>query len=215
MGAKRFIISDNQELTATAIKHLIPQHSDAESLQANDKAQLISLLSENADSAVVLDFTLFDFADIDSLLIVSERFPQASWVLIADEMSEQLIRRATVESKVMSIVFKECPLLEINDALNAASQGQRYLCPKALEILLSHTGATDSHELLTATEMEIAKAIAQGKSTKEIAAERFSSVHTITTHRKNIFRKLGVNTAHEVMRYALRAGWIDSAEFYI
>ncbi|MBQ9546311.1 MAG: response regulator transcription factor [Bacteroidales bacterium] len=215
MGAKRFIISDNQELTATAIKHLIPQHSDAESLQANDKAQLISLLSENADSAVVLDFTLFDFADIDSLLIVSERFPQASWVLIADEMSEQLIRRATVESKVMSIVFKECPLLEINDALNAASQGQRYLCPKAMEILLSHTGATDSHELLTATEMEIAKAIAQGKSTKEIAAERFSSVHTITTHRKNIFRKLGVNTAHEVMRYALRAGWIDSAEFYI
>ena len=215
MGAKRFIISDNQELTATAIKHLIPQHSDAEPLQANDKAQLISLLSENADSAVVLDFTLFDFADIDSLLIVSERFPQASWVLIADEMSEQLIRRATVESKSISIVFKDCPLHEINDALNAAAQNQRYICPKAMEILLSHSGATDSHELLTATEMEIAKAIAQGKSTKEIAAERFSSVHTITTHRKNIFRKLGVNTAHEVMRYALRAGWIDSAEFYI
>ena len=215
MAEKRFILSDNQELTATAIAYLLRQTTGEEPLQAHNKTQLMELLAANADSVVVLDFTLFDFADIDSLLIVSERFPQASWVLIADEMSEQLIRRATVESKVMSIVFKDCPLHEINDALNAATQGQRYICPKAMEILLSHTAEADSHEVLTSTEMEIAKAIAQGKSTKEIAAERFSSIHTITTHRKNIFRKLGVNTAHEVMRYALRAGWIDSAEFYI
>ena len=69
--------------------------------------------------------------------------------------------------------------------------------------------------LLTNTEIEIVKAIAQGKTTKEIAAERFSSVHTVTTHRKNIFRKLKVNTAHEVIKYALRAGLVDSSEFYI
>jgi DNA-binding CsgD family transcriptional regulator len=69
--------------------------------------------------------------------------------------------------------------------------------------------------VLTETETEIVKAIAQGKTTKEIAEERFSSIHTITTHRKNIFRKLGVNTAHEVIKYALRAGLVDSSEFYI
>ena len=63
--------------------------------------------------------------------------------------------------------------------------------------------------------MEIVKAIAQGKTTKEIAAERVSSIHTITTHRKNIFRKLGINTAHEVVKYAFRAGLIDSSDFYI
>jgi DNA-binding NarL/FixJ family response regulator len=70
-------------------------------------------------------------------------------------------------------------------------------------------------DILTATESEIVKAIAQGKTTKEIAEERFSSVHTITTHRKNIFRKLGVNTAHEVVKYAIRAGLVDPSEFYI
>ena len=52
-------------------------------------------------------------------------------------------------------------------------------------------------------------------NTKEIATERFSSIHTITTHRKNIFRKLKVNTAHEVIKYALRAGWVDPSDFYI
>ena len=53
-----------------------------------------------------------------------------------------------------------------------------------------------------------------GKTTKEIAIERFSSIHTITTHRKNIFRKLGVNTAYEATKYAMRVGWVNSNEFY-
>ena len=82
--------------------------------------------------------------------------------------------------------------------------------------IINHQQEEDERpSVLTSTEIEIVKAIAQGKSTKEIANERFSSIHTITTHRKNIFRKLGVNTAHEVIKYALRAGLVDSSEFYI
>jgi len=63
--------------------------------------------------------------------------------------------------------------------------------------------------------MEIVKAIALGKTTKEIAEERISSIHTVNTHCKNIFRKLGINTAHEAVKFALREGLIDTCEFYI
>ena len=68
---------------------------------------------------------------------------------------------------------------------------------------------------LTATETDILKDIALGMTTKEIAEKRFSSFHTVNTHRKNIFRKLGVNNVHEATKYALRAGLVDSAEYYI
>ncbi|GAE15051.1 anthranilate synthase [Bacteroides pyogenes JCM 10003] len=54
-----------------------------------------------------------------------------------------------------------------------------------------------------------------GKTTKEIAAEKNLSFHTINSHRKNIFRKLGVNNAHEATKYAMRAGIVDLAEYYI
>ncbi|MBF1081746.1 MAG: response regulator transcription factor, partial [Prevotellaceae bacterium] len=57
--------------------------------------------------------------------------------------------------------------------------------------------------------------IAQGMTSREIAEKRFLSFHTVNTHRKNIFRKLGVNNVHEATRYALRAGLIDAAEYYI
>jgi len=69
--------------------------------------------------------------------------------------------------------------------------------------------------LLTATEQEILKEMALGKTTKEIASKRHVSVHTIMTHRKNIFRKIEVNNVHEATKYAMRAGIVDMAEYYI
>jgi DNA-binding NarL/FixJ family response regulator len=105
---------------------------------------------------------------------------------------------------------------EVREALNAVNRHTRYLSQRALEsIIIQQQQEDEAPNVLTTTEMEIVKSIALGKTTKEIAAERFSSVHTITTHRKNIFRKLGINTAHEAVKYALRAGLIDPSEFYI
>ena len=68
---------------------------------------------------------------------------------------------------------------------------------------------------MTKTEVEILKEIAVGLTTREIAEKRFSSFHTVNTHRKNIFRKLGVNNVHEAIRYAMRSGLVDAAEYYI
>ena len=82
-------------------------------------------------------------------------------------------------------------------------------------LLAPQNAPADDTVKLTKTETEILKCIALGMTTKEIAERRFSSFHTINTHRKNIFRKLGVNNVHEATKYALRAGLIDSAEYYI
>ena len=104
---------------------------------------------------------------------------------------------------------------DLRDALHAISHHQRFISQRALEVIITQQSDEEKPDILTATEAEIVKAIAQGKTTKEIAEERFSSIHTITTHRKNIFRKLGINTAHEVIKYAIRAGLVDPSEFYI
>ena len=69
--------------------------------------------------------------------------------------------------------------------------------------------------LLTASEKEILKAIASGKTTKEIAEIRHSSMHTIISHRKNIFRKIEVNNVHEATKYAVKAGLVDLSDYYI
>lgn len=214
----KYILADNQELTRFALENLIRQRSqdgEVDIYRAVDKAGLVQLLKEHENAVVLLDYTLFDFADEDQLLIIAERFALSEWILISEELTPQFLRRVVYASHQFSIVFKDGSMKDIRDALDAVSRHNRHISQRALEVIINHQQEDEQPSVLTSTETEIVKAIAQGKTTKEIANERFSSIHTITTHRKNIFRKLGINTAHEVVKYALRAGLIDSSEFYI
>ena len=210
----KYILADNRELTRFALENLIRQ-KEGMVYKTSNKAGLVELLKEHENAIVLLDYTLFDFADVDQLLIVGERFALAQWILISEDLTPAFLRRVVYSSHQFSIVFKDEPLSSVREALQAASNHKRFFSQKALEIIISQQEEEERPSILTETEIEIVKAIAQGKTTKEIAEERFSSIHTINTHRKNIFRKLKINTAHEVVKYALRAGLIDSSEFYI
>ena len=210
-----YIIADNQELTSFALEGLLKTNEQNRVLRATNKAELLALLQKHRQAVVILDYTLFDFTDADSLLILSERFAMASWVLLSDELTESFLRKVIYASHAFSVVFKDLPLKAVRDAIDFAAGGRRYVCQRATEMILAQQEEEAKSPVLTTTEIEIVKAIAQGNTTKDIAAERFLSVHTVNTHRKNIFRKLGVNTAHEAIKYAFRAGWVDPSEFYI
>lgn len=212
------ILADNQEITICGMKYLLEQINICKSVStASTKSQLIQILSDHPQSLVVLDYTLFDFTSINDLAIVYERFPEASWLLFSEELSDSFLRHIIVCGLTMSIVYKNAQLSELEEALWEALNGQTYL----METLKSHlqllgkslSTQTDIH--LTNAEIEILKEIAQGKTTKEIAANRNLSFHTINTHRKNIFRKLDVNNAHEAIKYAIRAGIVDVSDYYI
>ena len=177
--------------------------------EVSKRSELIGMLEECGSAIVVLDYHLFDIANIDDLLHLGKRFPLVSWVLFSAELAEQTVVRLSAEQN-FSIVLKDDSAHEIASAMRCAVGGTRFLCRHATDILLA---AKDSK--LTATEIEILKQIALGKSAKEIAAERYSSIHTIRTHKKNIFRKIDVNTTYEAMRYAMRAGIIEMVEYYI
>ena len=210
-----FILADNQELTALAVSSIIDGYEDKTVLTAINKTELVSRLVDNPDSIIVIDYELFDFADTDQLLVISERFSNARWILLSNDLTVGMIRRVTYGSQHFGVVFKDDSLDDVRRAIAAAVRGDRYVSHRVMELILSSNNENEEHELLTSTEKAITILIAQGKSSKEIAVERALSIHTVNTHKKNIFRKLKVNTAHEVTRYALRAGLIDSSEFYI
>ncbi len=183
--------------------------------QTEDKTELLLQLSKHPDSAVVLDYTLFDINDVDEMQILCERFPQTRWIIFSFDLTPDFVRRLVAISHQFSILLKDSPLSEIRECLLLVSQQKRYICQRMTEILLTPAAPQDEDHHLTKTETEILKDIALGLTTKEIAECRFSSFHTVNTHRKNIFRKLGVNNVHEATRYALRAGLVDAAEYYI
>ncbi|MBO7116961.1 MAG: response regulator transcription factor [Prevotella sp.] len=213
---QNFILADQQELTAFALTTLIREQEGVTLHQAENKEQLMNQLQQKEESVVVIDYTLFDIQDEEQLMIIISRFPQAHWLMVSDDLTPQVMRKLVYSTRNVSIIFKDSPLNLYRHALSYVMRDERYLCQRATEVLLcQQSEEVKQSKVLTQTETEILRGVAQGKTTKEIASERYSSIHTINTHKKNIFRKLQVNTAHEAIKFAFRAGLVDPSEFYI
>ena len=215
---KNLFIADRQDITQAGIRFIASSLDgirEAETVQ--QKRELINSLIKTQDAIVVVDYPLFDFASVDEMLIIGQRFPKSSWIIFSDTLTDEFLRRVVYEGDNFSIVLKTSSLQEITSSLIYSLRNERYICPRiSNQLVNANKSAKDSGEsALTLTEKEILKAIAMGKTTKEIAAERNLSFHTIITHRKNIFRKLDVNNVHEATKHAMRAGIVDPTEYYI
>lgn len=215
---REFIIADNQDITKAGILFLLEGVKEVTSIrEVDNKAELVSEIRQKSKSVVILDYTLFDFSGVDELLVLRERFPDVNWLLFSDELSEDFLRRTIINNQSFGVVMKDSSKEEILSALQCALKGERFICNHVSNLLLNSqlNSPTKESTLLTNMEKVILKEIALGKTTKEIATERNLSFHTINSHRKNIFRKLQVNNVHEATKYAMRAGIVDLAEYYI
>ena len=196
----KIFLADKQDITRAGLSYIISDIPESVTQFTEDKSELLEALKQEEDAVVILDYTLFDINDVEELEIIGARFPKTKWILFSEDL-----------------ILKESSLPEIHEAIMFAMRNHRYICQRMTEMLLVSREVTPEKEQinLTKTEIEILKDIALGMTTKEIAEKRFSSFHTVNTHRKNIFRKLNVNNVHEATKYALRAGLVDSAEYYI
>ena len=213
---KNIIIADNQDITQAGMAYVLSKRDNISCRVARNKSELILLLSDCPEAVVILDYTLFDISSESDLLNIGQRFPLAHLILWSEELSVDFIRHLVNASNRISVLMKDAKMTEIEQCLDYVLQGQRFLCQHATNMILAPTVSVDNETVaLTKTETEILKEIALGATTREIAEKRFSSFHTVNTHRKNIFRKLGVNNVHEAIRYAMRSGLVDAAEYYI
>lgn len=209
-----FILADNQDVTRAGLRFFITSAPECPHIvEAACKQELVRELEHCGESIVIIDYTLFDLHSIDEFRILITRFSQARWLIFSAELSESFLRQIGSDPNI-SIVMKENCAEDIRSALRCTRQGENYRCSQVTDFLAAVSETREKAEL-TPTEVEILKLVASGFSVKEIAEKRGSSAHTIITHKKNIFRKLAVNNVYEATRHALRAGYIELAEYYI
>ncbi len=211
------LLIDNQDVTRIGLKSIaLSLNLFTSIVEADDKDKLIYFLNDNNAGVVAMDYTLMDISE-EYLLILPIRYPKAHFIMFCDALSTKFIRQILFSTTSFSIIMKDSSLKEIEECLKMVSVGKRYVC-YSVDTQIKLDDKKEKEDIvspLTITEREILKLIAMGKTTKDIANERFLSVYTVMTHRKNIFRKLSVNNIHEATKYALRAGLVDPLEYYI
>ena len=215
MGSLTFLLADNQDITRAGLRHYVEQaYPEGVAIEVKGEDDLLRQLSRAQDAIVIFDYTTLDIKSVSALVNIRARYPLSQWIAFSNELTQEAIRQLAAEDG-FGILLKDNSADEIRAGIRCATRGERYFCHQISNMLLEKKSEAASRGNLTPTELEILKLIAHGKSVKEIAAERISSVHTIITHKKNIFRKIEVNNVYEATKYALHAGLVDLMEYYI
>ena len=208
------ILADNQPITRLGIINLWNKFvPEGLIFPVKDRVELLNTLATYPESLILLDYTLFDFSSFDSMLITSMRYSHARWILFSDDLNDMFLRRVVPE-RHFSVLTKDDSIEEISQALLNGIAKRQFLSER-VKIMLQNKKNLNEKLPLTQTEIEVLKGIAQGKTSRTVADERNLSIHTIATHRKNIFRKIGVNNVLEASKYAAQIGIVNLTEYYI
>ncbi|MCC8134585.1 MAG: LuxR C-terminal-related transcriptional regulator [Tannerellaceae bacterium] len=183
---KTFILADNQDISRIGISYLIqdvcPTGEIIEELSSLGKLE--SILQRYPEAIVIIDIALSPFMEEKVLKQFHTAHPEVHWIIFSEDMSESLLSDYCTNSH-FSFVLKKCEANEILLAVKYALKKENFICNPIIRLLMHFRKKTKPcKEALTPTETEVLKLIAIGKSAKEIACERHSSVYTIITHKK-------------------------------
>jgi DNA-binding NarL/FixJ family response regulator len=217
-SSKKIVIADFQFLVVESLKTILG--NDDRFFVAgivNSQAGLIKILEKELCGLLITDISMFDYNGIDDLQRIKLRFPNFPVLILTNSVSKTEFTELS-KIGIKNIIYKTAKLDEILSAVDAALRGKKYYADEILDLILEmgeSKSVTEEPTHLTSSEIEIVRLIAGGLTTKEIASKKNISFHTVNTHRKNIFRKMGVTNASELIIQAIKAGWIDNIEYFI
>jgi DNA-binding NarL/FixJ family response regulator len=178
---------------------------------------LLKVLDKEPCELLITDFALFDYDNIEDIQKVKQKYPALSVLILTNSAGKSEFAELS-KIGIKNIIYKTADRNEILSAIDASLKGKKYYSEEILDLILEQNENKSVYEApthLTTSEIEIIRLIASGLTTKEIALKKNISFHTVNTHRKNIFRKMGVTNASEMIMNAIKAGWIDNIEYYI
>ena len=202
------VVADAQYLIRYGLKQLISQNQQFDVIaEVNNEQTLMTALEQKKPELVILDYDQPGHFTIHTLKAVKQEAPHIKIMIISANSDKHKIDQV-LKMGVNCFLTKTCDDDEIFDGLKAAMRGEKFFCTQILDHLLYKSYAeekppTKPNTPLSAREIEIVKLIAQGLVAKEIADELHLSTHTVYTHRKNIMKKLHLNTSSELVMYAL------------
>lgn len=206
------LITDSQYLTGKALKSLLTSRGFAV-LLATAREELLRILRQHRIRLLITDHTI-DAMSIPDLISFKSELPGMAILVLSAEINQTHLRELH-NAGIRNVSLKTDDRDELIRSVDAALKGKQYYSDAVLDVLLKKQHVVDANGILTKSEVDIVRQIASGLTTKEIAVRKQISFHTVMTHRKNIFRKLGISSSSELVMYAIKSGLIENVEYHI
>ena len=207
------LIADDHPLVAEGIASVLRSEFNVLGSVANGR-DLIAQAEQLRPDLITIDIGMPGLNGIETARRLKSTCPDSRLVCVTQQNDIEYLL-AALRAGVMGFVSKQDIPDELVDALRTVSQGRLYITPSLRDayskVALENTGKLRGNgSPLTPRQREILQLIAEGKSTKEIAATLGISVKTVEFHRASLAEVLGLRSVAELTRYALQHGIIPS-----
>lgn len=216
----RVLVTDDHSVVRKGIRMLLEDEPDIQIVgEASDGDEAVALLSGVDTDVLLLDITMPRMSGIDTLKVVSEKYPRVRTLLFSMHNNPDYILKA-VQHGAAGYLLKDTGQEEILKAVRTVVDGDLYYPPNASSVIIRHLVLPNSiqrkHEAstsqpkgpsiwnrITAREAQILTCLIDGMSSPEIADRFGISPNTVANQRASIIRKVGVKNTVDLIRIAL------------
>lgn len=207
--AVKIVLADDHLVLRQALKALLERRGLQVVADEADGQAAVSAVQRHAPDVAVLDVAMPVLNGVDAAREIARIAPGCPVILLSGVDDGRFVREA-LKVGVRGFVQKSQGCDDLVHAIEEVREGRLYVSPGASQAIVdacaTPKNADSSH--LTPRERQVLQLVGEGKSTKQIAEVLRISVKTAEFHRGRLMKKLNVHDTANLVRYAIREGWI-------
>ena len=201
----KVLLADDHAIMRDGLKEILASVDGFQLIgeAANGNEVLAALLHQKPD-LMIMDMSMPGISGISLLEQVKNTYPQLL-VLVLTMLDDVQIALRVLKSGADGYITKDRPSSELIAALRKVAAGGRYIDPAVAEqVLLAEVDDDVLENKLSNREVEVFRLLVQGKSINEIAEQLFISNKTVSSHKAQLQRKMGMRNMAELVRYSVQ-----------
>jgi DNA-binding NarL/FixJ family response regulator len=209
------LIVDDHGMMREGLRLLISVQPDMEVVgEAENGQRALAMVAVIKPSVIVMDVSMPEMNGVKATQLLSQSHPTSQIVALTRHTDGGYVRQL-LRAGASGYVLKQSSSDELVRAIRAVAAGRTYLDPAITEYVVERSvrprasAATGVEPNLSQREEEVLRMVASGLLSREIAGRLSISIKTAETHKANAMRKLALDSRVDVVRYAVRQGWLD------
>ena len=212
----KILLADDHKIVRSGIRRLLEELPGIQVIgEADDGEQALEQVQRDEPDIVIADISMPRMNGLELSAWLSRNMPQVKVVVLSMHESEEYVLEA-LNAGARGYLLKQSATEEMELALRAVGAGDIYLSPGiSRHMVTAYLNRPDGDRRggprITPRQREVLALVAQGHSSKEIAALLGISPRTVDTHRAGLMDRLGVRDVVGLLREASRLGLVDLA----
>lgn len=215
MKTKIYLVDDHSVIRY-GLRLLLEGDDNVEIIgEAGSAIEALDAMSKLRPDVVLMDISLPDLSGIEATREIKKLWPEIAVVALTIHEDEEYFFKM-LDAGASGYVPKRAAPEELLNAIKVANSGDVYLYPSLAKLLVKDylfdqesQEKENSIDDLTPRQREVLTLLGEGGSNLEIAERLNISPNTVARHRENIMQRLNLHSRTELVKYAIRKGYIE------